>query len=287
MSQEILIVGCGDLGTTLGKTLMARGYQVIGLRRSKTLLPEGIRTITCDVTNPSSLASALADTRPAIAVYCVAADAQTDAAYKSQYVEGLQNILNALVPGDTPPHVFFVSSTRPYGQETHALLDETTPARPADFGGERLLEAETLLAASPFPSTVLRLSGIYGPGRHRLMSLAQQPHEWPQRNSWTNRIHRDDAAAFIAFLVARALAGENLAESYIVTDSAPAPQHEVLRWIARETGQDDLPASPAVSGGKRLSNARMLGTGFHLRYPTYREGYKHELHASQREGNRP
>lgn len=287
MTHDILIVGCGDLGTALGKTLSSRGYRVIGLRRSATPLPDGIVTITGDVTDPTSLSAALADVRPAIVVYCVAANAQTDASYKSQYVEGLQNTLNALPPGEHLPHVFFVSSTRPYGQETHALLDETTPARPADFGGERLLEAETLLAATSFPSTVLRLSGIYGPGRHRLMTLAQQPNDWPQRNSWTNRIHRDDAAAFIAFLVERAIAGEALAESYIVTDSAPAPQHEVLRWIAREAGWDDLPASPAVSGGKRLSNARMLGTGFRLRYPTFREGYKHELQARQSQENRP
>jgi nucleoside-diphosphate-sugar epimerase len=276
LPTDILIIGCGDLGSTLGQDLVAQGYRVAGVRRTPQPLPGGIATIAADVTNPVSLAP-LAALRPAILIYSVAASAQSDEAYRAQYVEGLRNTLDALAPTGSVRHAFFVSSTRPYGQSSQDLLDETTPARPADFGGHRLLEAESLLAGAPFPGTALRLSGIYGPGRSRMLKLAAQTDNWPAQNSWTNRIHRDDAAAFIAFLVRRALDGEPLENCYIVTDSTPAPQHEVLRWIAGEMRQMDLPASPPVNGGKPLSNARMLATGFHLRYPSYREGYAREL----------
>jgi nucleoside-diphosphate-sugar epimerase len=278
LPTDILIVGCGDLGTTLGQDLVLQGYRVAGVRRTPQPLPGGISTIAADVTDPASLA-ALAGLRPAILIYSVAASEQSDEAYRAQYVEGLRNTLNVLAPLGSVKHAFFVSSTRPYGQSSQDLLDEATPAQPSDFGGHRLLEAESLLATAPFPGTVLRLSGIYGPGRTRLLKLATQTAHWPAQNSWTNRIHRDDAAAFIAFLVQRALEGGALESCYIVTDSTPAPQHEVLRWIADEMGRKDLPAAPVVGGGKPLSNARMLATGFHLRYPSYREGYARELQA--------
>lgn len=278
MSADILIVGCGDLGSTLGQELAEKGYRVAGLRRSLHTLPDGITTIRADVTNPATLAP-LTGLRPAILIYCVAASEQSDEAYRAQYVDGLRNTLNALTSNDNVKHAFFVSSTRPYGQATQDLLNETTPAQPSDFGGKRLLEAESLLANAPFPTTILRLSGIYGPGRTRMLKLAAHPANWPAQNSWTNRIHRDDAAAFIAFLVQRALKEEALETCYLVTDSAPAPQHEVLHWIADEMGLKDLPPCPPASGGRSLDNTRMLATGFRLRYPSYREGYAKELQA--------
>ena len=278
LPTDILIVGCGDLGSTVGQDLVAQGYRVVGVRRSSQSLPGGITTLAADVTDPATLAR-LAGLRPSILIYCVAASEQSDEAYRAKYVDGLKNTLDVLAPMGSVKHAFFVSSTRPYGQTSQALLDETTPAQPADFGGRRLLEAESMLARAPFPGTILRLSGIYGPGRTRMLKLAAQPAHWPAQNSWTNRIHRDDAAAFIAFLTRHALDGKPLESCYIVSDSTPVAQHEVLRWIAGEIGQANCPAPPPVSGGKPLSNARMLATGFRLRYPSYREGYAQELQA--------
>lgn len=226
-----------------------------------------------DVTRPETLTQ-LAQIAPQILVYCVAASEQTDDSYRAHYVDGLRNILAALKPATSLQHVFFVSSTRVYGQASEALLDETTLAQPSDFGGRRLLEAEQLLEALPCGHTALRLSGIYGPGRRYLLNMAADLSRWPQQNVWTNRIHRDDAAAFIAWLVRQVANGGVIANCYIVTDSQPVPQHEVLQWLAARTGCTVDPASVLPpSGGKRLSNAGMLATGFQLRYPDYRAGY--------------
>lgn len=270
--MDVLIVGCGDLGSQLGEKLAAQGLQVTGLRRSAPSSFSGIKVFQGDVTRPETLA-ALEAAHPSILVYSVAADAQSDEAYQAQYVQGLQNTLARLLPSGSLRHVFFVSSTRPYGQASDQLLDENDLPIPADFGGQRLLEAESSLASLPCPSTVLRLSGIYGPGRTRMLKLASQPASWPANNTWTNRIHRDDAAAFMALLIQRQRQQLPLENLYLVTDSTPAPQHEVLHWIAECTHIGGLPETPPVSGGKRLSNTRMLATGFALRYPSYREGY--------------
>jgi nucleoside-diphosphate-sugar epimerase len=270
---RVLIVGYGDLGKAIGQELLTDGAQIWGLRRSVCSHADGVSMLAGDVTQPSSLAGIRA-IDPHIVVYCVAAIEQSDADYRVRYVEGLRHVLAALAGALSLQHVFFVSSSRVFGQPGNALLSESDPAMPADFGGRRLLEAELLLNGLPCGHTALRLSGIYGPGRSRMLALAAQTSQWPVENAWSNRIHRDDAAAFCVFLIHRVLDELPVDDCYIVTDSYPVPQYEVLRWLAARLGRD-VGGLPSLSpgGGKRLSNARMLATGFRLRYPDYRAGY--------------
>lgn len=266
MANKVLIVGCGDLGAEIAKRLHSEEFEIYGVRFSDAPLADYIHTIQADVTRLSSL-SAIGAIAPRFLIYCVAADAQTDESYRAHYVEGLRNVL-AVLDRSKLQHVFFVSSTRVYGQQSDDILDECTAAVPVDFGGERLLEAEALLEG--MPATVLRLSGIYGPGRTRMLQLAKNPATWPVQNSWTNRIHRDDAASFVAYLIRDYQAP---ADCYIVTDSKPVSQHEVLSWIAHRFGLSSQLNPSNVAGGKRLSNQRMLATGFKLQYPDYQAGY--------------
>jgi nucleoside-diphosphate-sugar epimerase len=276
---KILIVGCGDLGAAMALRLQQAQYEVIGLRISNKPLPAGIMRIEADVTEPSSLQS-LSTLNPEIIIYCIAAGAQTDAAYEAQYVNGLHNVLQTQHKNTQLQHVFFVSSTRVYGQLTTELIDESVTAVAADFGGLRLLEAEALLKQLPCKTSVCRLSGIYGPGRLRMINLAKTQTNWPQKNSWSNRIHRDDAAAFIVFLVAQTLAAQTVLPCYIVTDSNPVSQYEVLSWIAAKL-QVDQPAdmNKPAEGGKRLNNKALIASGFKLQYPNYQYGYQALLDA--------
>lgn len=268
--HKVLIVGCGDLGGTVAARLAQLGFETIGVRRSANAI-QGITIIQADVTQPASLA-ALKKIQPDVLVYCVAANGQSDEQYKAHYVDGLRNVLATQSENPKLKHAFFVSSTRVYGQKTEELLDESMAAIPVDFGGERLLEAENLLNALPCNSTILRLSGIYGPGRLRMINLAKLPENWPTQNGWTNRIHRDDAVAFIVYLVQLVLAAKPVQACYIVTDSRPATQHEVLGWIATQF-HISTSAEVPIEGGKRLSNQAMLSTGFKLQYPDYQAGY--------------
>ena len=271
-SKKVLIVGCGDLGGEVARQLAHAGLDVIGVKRSAHQSDSSaLQIIAADVTKPESLTE-LNAVQPGVIIYCVAASGQTDAEYQSAYVDGLRNVLATQKNNTQLKHVFFVSSTRVYGQDTQALLDEAVPAQPADFGGHRLLEAEHLLQSLSCGTTVLRLSGIYGPGRLRMINLAKSPDTWPKQNVWSNRIHRDDAAAFIVFLIKQAQAGNTVQNCFIVTDSKPVPQYEVLRWLATQL-QVGVPAQLPASGGKRLSNKVMLETGFKLQYPDYIAGY--------------
>jgi nucleoside-diphosphate-sugar epimerase len=274
VKTKVLIAGCGDLGLAVAARLDPSTFDLYGLRRSPQSASGHISAIQADVTRPDSLA-VVRGLDPEILLYCVSADAQTDESYKAHYVDGLRNLLAVLDPGHLQ-HVFFVSSTRVYGQQGDALIDESIKALPADFGGERLLEGERLLDTLDCATTALRLSGIYGPGRTRMLRLAREPRSWPSENLWTNRIHRDDAAEFVAFLFGNVSAGLPVEACYIVTDNQPVAQYEVLKWLAGQLKVDvtGLPMPP-VTGGKRLDNHRLRATGFLLAYPDYRAGYTH------------
>lgn len=276
--MRVLIAGCGDLGTALGVELAAAGDEVFGLRRRPEALPAAIRPLAADLADPATLA----DLPEADAVvYAAAADRSTDEAYRRAYVEGLSNVLAAPALRRHPPQrIAFVSSTAVYAQSEGEWIDEGSPAEAAHFRGTRLREGEALLRAdSPAATftTVLRLSGIYGPGRTRLIDLVRAGRATypPGPPRYANRIHRDDAAAALAHLL-RLPAPAPL---YLGTDDAPVDLAEVLTFLAVELGAPlpRLAESPGADdrerGSKRCSNALLKASGFRFRYPTYREGY--------------
>ena len=273
---KILIVGCGDLGSAIA-TRLQQNHEVIGLRLGSLQLPYGMQTIQADVTKPKTL-TPLEKLNPNFIIYCVAASAQSDENYQAIYVDGLKHILATQQANQQLQYVFFVSSTRVYGQNNSEVIDENTPATPADFGGERLLEAENVLRGMPCKATSMRLSGIYGEDRLYLVNMAKDLTRWPKENHWSNRIHRDDAAGFISFLVEHASRNHEVANCYIVTDDMPAQQYEVLTWLAEQQGIDTSNIkAPIPQGGKRLSNQRLRATGFQLQYPNYQAGYSSVL----------
>jgi nucleoside-diphosphate-sugar epimerase len=269
--SKVLIVGYGDLGSAIAKRLTDSSAEVYAVARTLREAAQA-QMIQADVTMPTSL-DALRMIHPDVLVYCVAASGQTDAQYQQAYVDGLRNVLLTQCDNLQLKHVFFVSSTRVYGQQTDELLNEMVAAVPADFGGERLLEAESLLNTLSCGATALRLSGIYGPGRLRMINLAKAPERWPANDGWTNRIHRDDAANFVVHLMQQVFAGKEIKPCYIVTDSQPVRQYEVLNWIAAQLKLTPVAATVA-DGGKRLSNQAMLAAGFVLQYPNYQVGYQ-------------
>lgn len=273
---NVLIVGCGDLGSAVAKLLVSSGYEVMGVRRSNKTLND-VQCIQVDVTDRSALTK-IENFSPNIVVYCVAAQSRTDESYRQHYVDGLKHVLAAQENNASLQHVFFVSSTRVYGQKTTAVLDESHPAEASDFGGKRLLEAEALLDTAKCNTTALRLSGIYGDNRLYMVNMSQDVSKWPASNKWTNRIHRDDAAQFIAFLCNKVIQHEAVSDCYIVTDDEPSLQYDVLHWLLQAQGlatpQETL---PLIEGGKRLSNQRLKATGFQLKYPNYKIGYSEIL----------
>jgi nucleoside-diphosphate-sugar epimerase len=267
---NVLIAGCGYVGTALGLELLSAGHRVWGLRRNPSQLPSGFAPIAADLSS-SDLTSLPTDIDHV--VYAASADDASEAAYVKAYVTGLQRLLSALAPLPLQ-RVFFISSTAVYGQTEGQWVDEDSETTPTFFSGVRMLEAERLLEGSGLPFTILRCSGIYGPGRTRLIDSLRQGTA-TSSTRFTNRIHRDDIAGAIVHLLSTSAAPSRL----LLSDDEPAPEHEVHGYLARLLGAPEpartteIGKAPPRGGLKRCRNTRLKATGYRLRYPTYREGY--------------
>lgn len=279
---NVLIAGCGDLGSGVGTRLAAEGHSVWGLRRRPELIPAPIAPLAGDFSQPDGLPElpAALDT-----VYFIATPGRfEDEAYRIAFVEGMRNLLAQLdAQQQSPRRIIMVTSTAVYGVTDGSWVDEETPTEPRGFSGQRLLEAETLLRESRHPSVILRFGGIYGPGRTRMLKKVRNGDpvvaEPPQ---YTNRIHRDDCVG--ALLHAFAL--EDPAPVYLGVDSTPCTQVELVDWLAQRLGLPRCSRTEGSAGGvrssnKRCHNQRLLDSGYRFLYPDYRSGYEAMLAAEQ------
>ena len=275
---RILIAGCGDVGSALGLKLVAAGHRVWGLRRQVEQLPAALEPIAADLARPETLRNLPKDL--AHVVYTAAAAGRDDQAYRAAYVDGPRHLIAALERGThTLERFVFTSSTGVYGQRDGAWVDESSATNPLGFTGQRLLEGEALVQAAPWTPIVVRLAGIYGPGRTRLIRRAQAGD--PIRRQppvFSNRIHRDDCAGALAHL----LTVDAPASCYVGVDHEPAPLADVVDWICQRQGwplppdasaTDESGAAGRRGGNKRCRNQRLVDAGYTFRYPTYRDGY--------------
>lgn len=279
--MRVLVAGCGDLGTEAGLRLAAAGHDVLGLRRSIEVLPDAITGVRGD------LGGVLPDLPGDVEVvlYTAAAGERTKEAYRRAYRDGPQRVLDALERAGAPVRrIVFVSSTAVYGVSDGAQVDEATATVPATPTGAVLVEAERALHQRRPDALALRLAGIYGPGRTMLIDQVRSGRATiPATPSFTNRIHRDDAARALLHLATR---DEPPPPVLVGVDHDPAPRGEVLRFLADELGMAhplvEAPVEPADDGagdgapptGKRCRNDALVATGFSFTYPSFREGYR-------------
>ena len=204
----------------------------------------------------------------------------SDAGYQQAYVNTVKNLLRGLALHKRKPRlIIFVSSTSVYGQKHAEWVDECSLTEPSTYSGKRLLEAENLLFNSEYPSCCVRFSGIYGPGRRRLIEQVVAGHGAAKTPVlYSNRIHADDCAGVLAFLIERQ-EHHSLEPIYLATDCEPSPLYDVKQWLAQQLHlpEDHLQPKPlarTVRSSKRCSNARLVESGYQFRYPTYKDGYR-------------
>jgi nucleoside-diphosphate-sugar epimerase len=275
-----LIFGCGYLGRRVADRWLAGGGPVYAVTRSASradqLRREGLLPVVADVTRPETLRNLpAADT----VLYAIGFDRSAGHSMREVYVDGLAAVLAALPA--TTGRLIYISSTGVYGQSAGEWVDEMSETHPEREGGIACLEAEELLSAHRWGSgaVILRLAGIYGPGRipRRDELLAGQPLAVPAEG-WLNLIHVDDAAAVVLAAERRA----PLPRRYVVSDGQPVMRRKYYAELARLVGAPTPRFTPPPAGGtalgrassdKRIDNRRMVAElGVELAYPSYREG---------------
>ncbi|WP_290777698.1 NAD-dependent epimerase/dehydratase family protein [Arenimonas sp.] len=258
--RVVLVAGMGDVGSRMALLRAARGEDVMGLRRRDVAAPKGVRLLRTDLASGEGLSRL--PRRVDALVFCAAPDRRDEPAYRALYVDGLRRLMDAC----DAARVVFVSSTAVYGEDAGEWVDEATPARPPAFNGRVLLDAERVLSDWP-EGVVLRLSGIYGPGRESMLRKARAGDAGAPR--WTNRIHVDDAASALSHL----LDLPHPQPVYLGNDDEPSLEHEVLDWVRAREGLPPVATATGPGSGRRVRNARLRASGWAPRYPDYRSGY--------------
>ncbi len=280
---DALIVGCGYLGQQVAQLLIEQGLRVAGTTRSperaSALQKRGIVPLLADVLDPQQVEQL--PVAPLV-LHCVGYDRTAAASMRQVYVEGLDSILARLATGRG--RLVYASSTGVYAQRDGSWVDEQSPAQPESASGRVCLEAEDRVRRfhniSDWQAVILRLSGLYGPGRipnrDRLLRAELIPSD---PDHWLNLIHIHDAARCCM----QALLAAGFSPLYVACDDQPARRREFYEHLARLLGTSP-PAFEANGGGrrdgsnKRASNRLIKSQlGIQLDYPSYREGLAHAI----------
>ena len=304
LSATRIIFGCGYLGFRAAKLWASAGDRSIACtrhaQRASELEQAGLLSAVADVTAPETLASleassALGPAKPEALLYAVGFDRTAGPDIRSVYADGLRNVLAALPT--SVKRAIYISTTGVYGTAGGGWVDESTLADPRREGGKASLAAEEVLASHPIGrrSAILRLAGIYGPGRVPYLDKlrAGEPIAAPSEG-WLNLIHVDDAARIVVgidqWLAER---GESDGPHvFCVSDGSPVVRGDYYAAAARLVGAQpprftappsDSPAAARAGADRRVSNAKlrewMMEHGISLEYPSYRGGLAQILHA--------
>jgi nucleoside-diphosphate-sugar epimerase len=282
--KRMLIAGCGYIGERVARIARETGVEVTCMVRSAEhggeLESKGFVTLACALDDPAGIPSL--DLAGSSVFYFVPPPGG------GIFDTRARNFCAALASTAPPAKVIYISATSVYSETGGGVVTETSPAEPTSAMGKRRLDAENAFReygdANGVPVIILRVSGIYGPGRLPLMQISQrQPLLREEQAGPSNRIHADDLARIC---VAAAEKGED-GDIFNVSDGHPSSMTTYFNACADALG---LPRQPQVtleearwvmsplmfsyvSESRLVDNSRMLERlGIELRYPTLAEG---------------
>ena len=273
-----LIFGCGYLGQRVAEKAVYSGQMVWATTRNASkaaaMGSRGIHPLIADWTDERTLRDLPTVDQILVAV---SYDRSSNHSRSESQVGGLRNLLQAISPA---ANLCYISTTGVYHQTDGSWVDETSPTHPTREGGQAHLQAEKLLSQLRPDSawTILRLAGIYGPGRIPRAEdvIAGRPIASPPKG-FLNLIHVDDAVD--AVMAAWSRSKQRL---YVVSDDCPVVRGEFYQQIARQCGAPpasfiepppDAPVRMRSESNKRIRNHQMKHDLLaNLKYPTYREG---------------
>jgi nucleoside-diphosphate-sugar epimerase len=276
--MRMMIFGAGYSGKAIGRLLSGQGASVAGTTRSAekaaALEAAGIEPFVFDGASLSpELEAALKDVTHL--VQSIAPGADGDPLVRLVGAEGLKAAMPKL------EWVSYLSTVGVYGDHQGAWVDETSELKPVSVRSVERVEAEeawqSLADREAIPLAILRLSGIYGPGRNTFMNLANgTARRLVKKDQVFNRIRVEDIAEATAFLAGACTGG-----IFNVTDDEPCPPQDVVTEAARLMGMEPPPeqafetaeltpmARSFYGENKRVSNAKIKALGFNFKFRNY------------------
>lgn len=270
----ILVAGSGYVGALLAGELAAASKPIVALSRTAGQTDAGVPVLACDISDPAAVTSLekKLPATPDTVIHCASSGRGGADAYRAVYLQGAKNLATAFPDA----RLLFTSSTSVYAQTDGSWVDEDSPSTPTRETGQILLETERFITGKG--GTVLRLGGIYGPGRSvilkRFLEGLSAIDSTPTTPSgrYLNQAHRSDiVSALIHLASTRGAAGE----IYNVTDNCPLTQLELYTVLAERFDKPlPAPAPPDKSRKrgwthKRISNRKLRSLGWEPGFPSY------------------
>jgi nucleoside-diphosphate-sugar epimerase len=237
--------------------------------RAAALAAHGVEPLALDLAAPGAASRLPAEVD--LVVACQSASADSPEAYRAAYLEATGALLD-WAAGARARSVVYTGSTGVFGQRDGSDVDEATRPAPGSPTAEVLVEAERLVRGAG--AQLLRLSGLYGPGRAgtvervRRGALALGPGD----EAFMNFCHLEDAVAFVLAALERGTAGA----TWHGSDAEPPRRREVVTWLSERLGiPPPRSAAPAPPGPNRriLSERTRASLGVELRFPSFRQGF--------------
>lgn len=292
--MRVLILGYGYIGSALASRLAKAGHEVVAVRRGYGALPSAatskpmVNVVQGDITEPASLKKIPSGFD--WVVNCVASSGGGAEEYRRTYLAGMRNVLD-LLKSHPPQNFVYTSSTSVYGQNDGSWVDENSPTEPEAETAKVLLATESVLREADkhgFQGVVIRVSGIYGPGRGYWLRqfVIGDARLDGDGSRFLNMIHRDDVVSAIVAALQFGAPGQ----IYNVTDDYPVSQRELFAWLAEtlnkpmpaETRERSEDARKRGATNKRISNGRLrTELKCDLTFPTFKEGFQQILTAEE------
>ena len=249
--MHILFIGYGKTSQRVAKQLFQQDHQIttVSLALKDDVFAEHLQQ---DIHQLD-----LSKIEPVDVVYVLLAPSRSSELnsienYQKTYVDSVQPIVRAL-QAHPFQRIIVVSSTRVYGEDQGQIINDDSPVIPKDEQGHLLLQMEQIWQqAYPEQVIIVRATGIYDGLSQRMIKLAETTKSYPNIH-WSNRIHIDDLARFLAHLIHV----EHPEKSYICTNNQPEPLHERILNIQKELGLPELVLESEVETGKRIFSERM------------------------------
>lgn len=275
---RVLIAGCGYLGRAVADLFVEKGWEVEGWTKSaesaQQLSTKPYPVLAVDLALEHRV-RAQAENFDAV-IHCASTRGGDVGLYRHVYLDGARRLLERF----TGSRILFTSSTSVYAQTNGEWITEESDAEPKHERGKILRKAEDLVLANL--GIVIRLGGIYGPGRSALLKKFLTGDAVLDLGSdrFANQIHRDDATAAIQLLLQR---GESARGVYNVVDDEPILRSECYRWLATKLSRPLPPTGRSTSkqkrgeSNKRVSNAKLRAIGWVPRYPSFADGMERSV----------
>ena len=283
--MKLVVLGAGFSGRAILKEMATSCRSMIGTTRSHGRFADIEATGAQPMVFPGDIVSE--ELRAAMAkathlVMSIAPDPNAKTSSGDPLLETVKGDIRHYFP--LLKWVGYLSTVGVYGNHDGEWVDEATPCKPVSKRSVARLKAEQAwteaCGSAGVALAILRLSGIYGPGRNAFCNLANgKARRLVKPGQVFNRIHVADIAGAAALL-----AGSTTGGVFNITDNLPSPPQDVVMEAANIMGievppeidfetADLSPMARSFYGeNKRVANARITNAGYGFRFPDYHSG---------------